>query len=101
MRPLAYTALAICLFGSAACASSTGVNSGRPSNGAQQQECAESDWLANLVGTPAAEAAEVAELSNIPYRAVGPGGAMTMDFNPKRLTILMDEHGIITDARCG
>lgn len=35
------------------------------------------------------------------YRIIPPNVAVTMDFNPERLNVYTDEHGVITDARCG
>ena len=36
-----------------------------------------------------------------PVRVIGPGMAVTMDFNPSRLNIEYDESGTITRAWCG
>ena len=36
-----------------------------------------------------------------PVRIVGPGDAVTMDYNPSRMTILLDDLGIIREITCG
>ncbi|MGR3659754.1 MAG: I78 family peptidase inhibitor [Paracoccaceae bacterium] len=36
-----------------------------------------------------------------PVRVLNPGDIMTMDFNPHRLNIMLDNAGIITEVRCG
>ena len=105
MRPSAQIALLLVLFGTAACgggdARSAAESSASGNDQQNEQQCADPAWLAKLPGTPAAEAQEAAQKASIPYRAVGPGGAMTMDFNPRRLTILMDAEGLVIEARCG
>ncbi len=104
-RVLAPIALSLVLFGTAACGGSdarpVAENSASGNDQQSEQRCADPAWLAELPGTPAAEAQEAAQKASIPYRAVGPGGAMTMDFNPRRLTILMDADGLVIEARCG
>lgn len=36
-----------------------------------------------------------------PYRVLRPGDAATMDYNPRRINVLIDENGIITQIHCG
>lgn len=37
----------------------------------------------------------------VPVRIIEPGQAVTADFSPNRLNILLDDAGIITEIRCG
>lgn len=36
-----------------------------------------------------------------PVRWIGPGQAITLDHNPQRLNVIVDEHGRIAVMRCG
>ncbi|WP_137702576.1 I78 family peptidase inhibitor [Marimonas lutisalis] len=36
-----------------------------------------------------------------PLRILPPGSIMTMDYNPMRLNVLLDENGLITKVHCG
>ena len=49
--------------------------------------------------TRAALLEAIAPLENV--RWVGPNDAMTMDYLPDRLTVELDESGLITTASCG
>ncbi len=36
-----------------------------------------------------------------PFRVLPPNSMMTMDHNPERINVHVDEHGIIEDVKCG
>ena len=55
--------------------------------------------LAGFLGEPAVEVAAIETPG--PVRILGPNDAMTLDFNPDRLTILTDSDGLVTELRCG
>ncbi|WP_294322141.1 I78 family peptidase inhibitor [uncultured Sphingomonas sp.] len=60
--------------------------------------------LAGMVGKPfsaavEAEAKKQSGLTNV--RVIRPGMAVTMDFQPGRLNIDLDEKGVVTGFRCG
>ncbi|MCA0042270.1 I78 family peptidase inhibitor [Celeribacter litoreus] len=57
------------------------------------------DVIAPLIGEPVA-ALEGIELPT-PHRIIRPGMAVTMDHNPARLNILLNEAGDILGASCG
>lgn len=55
--------------------------------------------FANLIGQPR-EAAEAAPLP-VSSRIVGPDDAVTMDFNPERLNVMLDANDIVARLTCG
>lgn len=55
--------------------------------------------LASLIGQPESVAAAMTFAQ--PVRILHPGDAMTMDFNPARLNILIDAKGRIEKIHCG
>lgn len=57
------------------------------------------DRLAGLIGQPEGALAGVA--TGGPLRVVHPGEAVTMDWNPARLTVGIDAGGRIASLRCG
>lgn len=55
--------------------------------------------FANLIGQPR-EAAEAAPLP-ANARIVGPDDAVTMDFSPERLNVLLDTNNLVDRLTCG
>lgn len=54
-----------------------------------------------LVGTVWSEDNRTALQPPAQVRVLRPGDAATMDFNPTRLNILLDESGVVSDVTCG
>ena len=81
----------------AACQSTTGETpiSGPASNTAGL--CA-ARQLQGLLGTPVNQADLTGQ---DPLRIIPPNSAVTMDYNPERLNIEIDESGTITSVTCG
>ena len=52
-----------------------------------------------FVGQPLAAVTMPAR--DAPLRVIRPGQAVTMDFNPSRLNVDLDENGVITRVWCG
>lgn len=53
------------------------------------------DWIGKRVSEKAARD------TGKPFRILGPGAVMTMDHNPKRINIHVNERGIVEDVDCG
>jgi hypothetical protein len=66
--------------------------------GAEDAVCAADDF-AYLIGQSRAEAA-AANLPE-PYRIYGEGDAVTMDYSPRRLNVVVGEGEIVTEVKCG
>jgi hypothetical protein len=60
-----------------------------------ESECSYNDW----VGQPVNE--EAVKAAGRPYRILKPDSAATMDFNPERINVLVDDHNVVTAVRCG
>lgn len=60
-----------------------------------EAECNYNDW----VGQPVDE--EAVKATGRPYRILKPDSAATMDFNPERINVLVDDHDVVTAVRCG
>ena len=60
-----------------------------------EAECNYNDW----VGQPVDE--EAVKATGRPYRILKPDSAATMDFNPERINVLVDDHNVVTAVRCG
>jgi hypothetical protein len=62
------------------------------------------DRAARYIGrqaTPALRAEVGALVGDRRIRWIAPGDAVTMDFSPSRLNMMLDERATITEARCG
>lgn len=60
--------------------------------------------LAKLMNQPENDethAAVIAAVGHRHVRWVHPGDAVTMDYQPGRLNVIVDEHGMIAATRCG
>lgn len=55
--------------------------------------------LQGWIGRPLAELAP--QLPPERVRVIRPGDAVTMDFSPQRLNVLVDDRAIVTELRCG
>jgi hypothetical protein len=63
-----------------------------------------SENLARFVGamaTPAVRKAIESAAGQAPVRWIAPGQAITLDFNPARLNVMLDERNTIATMRCG
>lgn len=60
-----------------------------------EAECSFNDWVGKEVDEDAVKAA------GRPYRILGPNAAATMDFNPERINVIVDDKNIVTVVRCG
>lgn len=54
---------------------------------------------AHLIGQPKSALAQTALPA--PTRIIAPGTAVTMDYAPTRLNVMVNAQGTITDLRCG
>lgn len=60
--------------------------------------------MAKLMNMPESEEAHAAVIAAVGHRHirwVHPGDAVTMDYQPGRLNVIVDEHGQIAATRCG
>lgn len=57
--------------------------------------CSFNDWVGKEVDEDAVKAA------GRPYRILGPNAAATMDFNPERINVIVDDNNVVTVVRCG
>lgn len=65
--------------------------------------CGESR-MAPFIGKPESEQVRSAVLDAVGHRLVRwvhPGQAVTMDYQPGRLNVIVDDHGMIAATRCG
>ncbi len=60
-----------------------------------EAECSYNDWVGKEVDEEAVKAV------GRPYRILGPNAAATMDFNPERINVMVDDKNIVTVVRCG
>lgn len=75
----------------------------QPATAPDLQSC-EADKVQALVGQPySAELAEQArrDAGASKIRKIEPGGAYTMELDPTRLNIEVDQRGFVTGLRCG
>jgi hypothetical protein len=56
--------------------------------------------LVSLEATPAVRAQVATKVGHDRIRWIAPGTAVTMDFSPERLNVLLDREDVITGARC-
>jgi hypothetical protein len=66
-----------------------------PADEATEAACDFEQW----VGQPVDESA-VKETGRA-YRILPPNAAATMDFNPERINVMIDDQGVVTAVRCG
>ncbi len=57
--------------------------------------CSFNDWVGQEVNEEAVKAV------GRPYRILGPNAAATMDFNPERINVIVDDKNVVTVVRCG
>jgi hypothetical protein len=69
-----------------------------PANQPAGGACAAAE-LQVLIGQP--ESALAAMTFSSPTRIIHPRQPVTMDLNPSRLNILIDDSGIVSEVRCG
>ncbi|MBU4612292.1 hypothetical protein IMZ29_17605 [Achromobacter sp. GG226] len=87
--------------GSAA-SSGGGMTSSAPAG--QGDRMCNADPVMNIVGKPlndraANDAQQRAGAATL--RVMRPGQVMTMEYNPRRLTVVMDEKSVVSSVRCG
>lgn len=101
-RMNALIALAATL-GLAACAAQmdaeTGTAEAAPVEGEEIAMACGADMLQPMIGQPEGEIHE-SSLPH-PYRIIHPGQAVTMDYNPNRLNIEINEEGRVEAVECG
>ncbi|MBY6090691.1 I78 family peptidase inhibitor [Maritimibacter alkaliphilus] len=86
--------------GLAACEATGGdTTGGWPTATADQASCGADAYPATLVGS--AYQAETFAAHGGPMRVLSPGDVMTMDHNPQRMNVMLDEGGALVDLRCG
>lgn len=61
----------------------------------------QAQWIIGKAGTPADLEQAGKDVNASSVRSLKPGEAATMDFNPNRLNIDLDEKGVVTAVRCG
>lgn len=88
--------------GSSAAASTGGMTSSAPAG--QGDQMCNADPVMNLVGQPlndrAASAAQQ-RAGAATLRLMRPGQVMTMEYNPRRLTVVVDDKNVVSSVRCG
>ncbi len=89
--------------GSAAPAASASAATPTSSAGMGDSMC-NADPIMNIVGKPinergASDAQQRATAATL--RLMRPGQVMTMEYNPRRLTIVVDEQNTVSSVRCG
>lgn len=57
--------------------------------------CNFNDWVGKAVDEDAVKAV------GRPYRILSPNAAATMDFNPERINVIVDDNNVVTVVRCG
>ncbi len=57
--------------------------------------CSFNEWVGQEVDEDAVKAV------GRPYRILGPNAAATMDFNPERINVIVDDKNVVTVVRCG
>jgi hypothetical protein len=81
-----------------------GTSSGAASYPSSGKPMCDAQPIQNLIGqklTPAlTEQARVGATSN-KTRVLKPGEVMTMEYNPERLNLILDQQGALTALRCG
>lgn len=86
----------------AACSGTEGVERAEPdASRSQPASCGKADWLASLHGQHASGVATNLRSNGKLVRVIHPGDAVTLDHNPRRLNLVVDGSGAITDATCG
>lgn len=60
-----------------------------------EAECHYNDWVGKAVDEDAVKA------TGRPYRVLKPNAMATMDFNPERINVIVDDNDIVTVVRCG
>lgn len=70
-----------------------------PSETADSGEACGADMLQPMLGQPEGEIHEPSLPQ--PYRIIHPGQAVTMDYNPNRLNIQINEDGRVEEIECG
>ncbi len=60
-----------------------------------EAECSYNDWVGKAVDEEAVKA------TGRVYRILKPDSAATMDYNPERINVIVDDHNVVTAVRCG
>jgi hypothetical protein len=61
----------------------------------------QAQWIVGKPGTPTDLEQAGKDANATTVRSLKPGEAATMDFNPNRLNLDLDEKGLVTAVRCG